>query len=131
MDSPILKIELQRTPMDCGIAVLAMLLGHSYEEVLMAAGACAPTLLTTGMYWKQLRTVAKKLGFTSKLTSKIDLEEDAGALNISSERWHNDHLVVLKQGLIVDTDGSLWDVDVFMSAYAATPGRLMTFEKIA
>lgn len=131
MDAPILKIELQHTAMDCAIAVLAMLLGSAYVEVLMIAAHVAPKVLTDGMSTREIRAIAKRMGFSAKRQRHIDLLNDTGALTVENDKWPADHLVVLREGLIVETDGTLWDTDMFMSAYKARPKHLLVFEKLA
>lgn len=130
MDAPILRVEIQRTMMDCSIAVLAMLLGRSYEEVLQTASRIIPNVLECGSTWPEMRKVAKKLGYTTKIKKgpRISLTDDVGALSVRAENWKSDHLVVLKEGLIVDTDGTIWDVDVFLSSHHARSLSLMVFE---
>ncbi len=132
MDAPILRVELQRTEMDCGIATLAMLTGESYEEVLVIAAQIAPTLLQSGMTWVQMKKVARKLGFGAKVKRKraIDLENDTGILCVNSPKWKADHVVVLREGLIIDTDGSLWEPTVFLSAHSAKVMSLLVLESL-
>jgi hypothetical protein len=131
MDTPILQVQLQRTPMDCGVAVLAMLLGKSYEGVLIVAGQIQPTLLITGMHWPDLVKVANQFGYRTKKirAGRIDLDIHVGALCVTCDTWTGDHLVVLKEGMIVDTDGSIWDADVFMSVHKARPTSLLVLDK--
>jgi ABC-type bacteriocin/lantibiotic exporter with double-glycine peptidase domain len=132
MDTPILQVQLQRTPMDCGVAVLAMLLGKSYEGVLVVAGSVQPFVLISGMYQKDMRKVARLFGFSTRVLKcpKIDLEEDTGALAVESPTWNDGlHMVVLKNGLIFDTDGSVWDQEVFRSVYQADLKYLLVFDK--
>jgi hypothetical protein len=114
--------------MDCAVACLAMVLGVSYEDVLMAF---THNVMREGVTIRQLRNAARRLGYRLQWTRRIgDLETGMGILCVKSPKWTGiDHLVVLKDGLIVDTDATIWDQDVFMSAYEATPTSLMTVEK--
>ena len=108
--------------MDCGVACLAMLLSVSYEDALLAMGRY------TGAYIREVKAAAKRLKKPLRFTRKFDLENDTGILAVKSEKWRTDHLVVLKDGLIVDTDGSIWDHDVFMSANVATGLSLLVYD---
>ena len=132
MDAPILKIEFQRTEMDCGVATLAMLTGQSYEKVLVVAAQVAPDLLDSGMTWKMMKQVAKRLGFRSRVRRKraIDIENDIGILCVSSPKWKADHVVVLREGLIIDTDGSLWEPTTFLSAHTAKILSLLVLDPV-
>lgn len=132
MDAPILRIELQRTEWDCGIATLAMLTAHTYEEVLIVAAQVAPGLLTAGMTWVQMKKVAKLLGFKASVKRKraIDIENDIGILCVNSPKWKADHVVVLREGLIIDTDGSLWEPQTFLSSQTAKVQSLLVLEPL-
>ena len=114
--TPFLSVVPQRTAMDCAVACLAMICGVSYEQALVASGS----VLDKGMATRKIQATARKLGRPLKFCRTVDLETDTGLLAVRSTKWRHDHLVVLKEGLIVDTDASLWDVDVFLSAYDAT-----------
>ena len=107
---------MQRHTMDCAVACLAMLAGVSYEEALLAA-RCDP--IRSGMETKQILATAKRLGMPLRFRRRFDLEADTGLLGVRSGKWPSDHLVVLKDGLVVDTDATIWDADVFLAAYAA------------
>ena len=119
---PFLKIQLQRHPMDCAVVCLAMLLGLEYEEVLMAF---RHNVMAEGATLKQLRTAATRLGHKIHEKPHFDMDTATGIIDVRSGQWHNDHLVVLKDGMIFDTDATVWEADVFLSAYAATPLRLL------
>jgi ABC-type bacteriocin/lantibiotic exporter with double-glycine peptidase domain len=115
--TPFLSVVPQRSRMDCGVACLAMLCGVSYERALLATRG---PVLDQGMRTRQIQATARRLGRALTFCRTVDLENDTGLLAVRSVQWPHDHLVVLKDGLIVDTDASLWDVDVFLSAYDAT-----------
>lgn len=122
--TPFLSVIPQRHTMDCAVACLAMLVGATYEAVLLAFGA----ELHNGTDTKRIKAAARHLGFKLRWTRRIDLETDTGLLAVRSTAWKHDHLVVLKEGLIVDTDMTIWETDVFLAAYAATPMSLLTLD---
>ena len=117
--TPFLSVIPQRHAMDCGVCCLAMLLGVSYETALIATRM--PSAMTTGMTTAQIKATAKRLGKPLKTKRTFDLDSDTGILCVrSATKWGGlEHVVVLKDGLIVDTDASLWDADVFLAAYDA------------
>lgn len=121
--TPFLQVIPQRHARDCAVACLAMLAGVSYEDALMAAKS---NVIRTGMETRQIRATAKRLGLALQMRRTFDLEADTGLLAVSSPQWPTDHLVVLKDGLIVDTDATIWDADVFLSAYSAKTLSLLT-----
>lgn len=69
-----------------------------------------------GASYGQIKSAAKRLGYTLIRSRKLEnLEERIGILMVGSDEWVHDHLVILKEGQIVDTDSSLWDWDVFLA----------------
>lgn len=116
MAEPFLRVEIQRHGMDCAVACLAMVTGASYGAALLAFG----DELLHGAQTRQIQAAARKLGQPLTLKRKVDLDIDSGLLAVRSPLWKADHLVVLREGVIVDTDGSIWfEPDVFLSAYRA------------
>lgn len=127
MHAPSLRIIVQRTTMDCSVACLAMLCGVEYEAALNAFhhNVCAK-----GSTIRQIQQASKRLGFPLYWTRKLgELDTQTGLLSVRSEKWKADHLVVLKEGQIVDTDATLWDQDVFLSAYKVKPLSILTFKE--
>lgn len=112
--------------MDCAVACLAMLLNLSYEEVLMCFDH---NVMAYGATVRQVQLVAKKLNRPLRWTKKFDLEVVTGILGVRSAKWKSDHLVILKEGQVIDTDATLWDVDVFMAAYEATATSVLIEEE--
>lgn len=86
-------------------------------------------VMREGATIRQVKAAARYLGTQLVWSRKLgDLDTETGILCVRSGKWPNDHLVVLKDGMIVDTDATIWDQDVFMSAYGATPISLMRVE---
>ena len=130
MDAPILKVIPQRHGADCGVACLAMLCGVSYENALVAVAQEQPNVCVKGVYLRELRGAARRLGFTLKSKRTIDLETDTGILNLSSRKWKMEHLVVLREGLIVETDGTLYEAETYFAHTQAKLGRLYVAEAL-
>jgi ABC-type bacteriocin/lantibiotic exporter with double-glycine peptidase domain len=122
--TPFLNVIPQRAQMDCAVACLAMLTGVTYEAALLAFGSeCA-----SGVETRAIKAAAKKLGRKLTWSRRFDLENDTGLLAVRSDKWQGDHVVVLKEGLIVDTDATVWETDVFLAAYDATAMSLLTLD---
>jgi hypothetical protein len=75
---------------------------------------------------RQVLAAAKRLGRPLRFCRTFDLETDTGILGVRSKKWPQEHLVVLKDGLVFDTDATVWDADVFLSAYDAKAISLLT-----
>jgi ABC-type bacteriocin/lantibiotic exporter with double-glycine peptidase domain len=123
--TPFLSIVVQRHKSDCSVACLAMLLGLSYEEVLVAF---RHNVIAKGATTRQILGAASRLGRPLRWTRKVDLEADTGLLALDSKKWPQQHLVVLKDELIVDSDATVWDADVYLAAYEAVPLSIIKAE---
>ncbi len=122
--TPFLQVVPQRHKTDCSCACLAMLLGVSYEEALLALAV--PHVLKRGVMMRQVITASKRLGQPLRFQRKFDLDTDTGILGVRSPKWPNDHLVVLWEGQIVDTDATMWNPDCFLKIYKAQAISLLT-----
>lgn len=118
MATPYIQIIEQRFKMDCGVASLAMLLGLDYDTVL---AAYRHNIVAKGATIRQMQAAARRLKRPIIWTRKIRLEEDEGLLCVRSPQWPHEHMVMLKEGLIFDTDGTVWETDVFFATYEAKP----------
>lgn len=96
---------------DCAIVALAMYLGVSYEDVLREVALVDKRNKgRSGLWTRQIKQVAKRLGFALTVKRKVDLDEDYGILLLS------DHVAVLRNGLILDTNGVVWDIHDYIAA---------------
>lgn len=105
-----------------------MLLGLTYENVLVAVAQDNPNVCAEGMYLRDFRRAAKRLGYRLTSRKTYDLETDTGLLRVDAKKWAQAHVVVLREGLIIDTDGTLFDADVYLAAKKAKPGYLLVAE---
>jgi ABC-type bacteriocin/lantibiotic exporter with double-glycine peptidase domain len=119
-----LQVVPQRHSSDCAIACLAMLVNVTYEAALLAFNSECKN----GAQVRAIKAAARRLGFKLRWSRKFDMDTDTGILSVRSARWASDHVVVLKEGLIVDTDASLWEVDCYLAAYEATAMSLLTLD---
>lgn len=120
--TPYLNVIPQRAALDCAVACVAMLCGVTYEAALLAFKR-EPI---HGVRTRDIHAAARRLGHPLRWSRVFDLENDTGLLSVRSTKWKTDHLVVLKEGLIVDTDATLWEADIYLAAYDARPMSLMT-----
>jgi ABC-type bacteriocin/lantibiotic exporter with double-glycine peptidase domain len=129
MELPIIKAIYQRYGMDCGVACLAMICGVTYETALVAVARKQPDVCAAGVWSKHLVAGADHLGFTLRKRQRFDLDADTGILNVSSPAWRNDHLVVLWEGRIIDTDAGFYMQDVYFSINNAKATALFVAER--
>ena len=122
------QVVPQRHSFDCAVACLAMLLNKDYETTLLAFNSLAP--LVHGVRVGDVKRAAAALGARLKFSRKWDLEEDTGILAVRSvTRWKTDHMVVLKEGLIIDTDATVWEAAIYLQAYEAKVLSILTKEE--
>lgn len=114
------RVVEQRGEGDCCIAVLAMLLGMSYEDVLAAASqTMGAKVHREGMWTHQILRTAKAIGSPLKKKKSWDLETDTGIVVL--ENTYASHVVVAWEGLLLDTSGTIWQPDVYLKHYEYTP----------
>lgn len=115
---PFVTMVPQRYKTDCGVSTLAMLCGVTYERAFLAIGETS--VMSSGVQLRRVRDAARKLGKRLVLRRKIDLENDTGILGVASSRWDFEHLVMLKEGTIIDAqDQTIWDVDTYLAVHEA------------
>ncbi len=126
---PIIRYVPQRHDGDCGVACLAMITGVNYEHALIAIGEAEPMVCTKGVWTHHMRAAASRLGFITRVRRKFDIETDFGILNVKFKSVSHEHLVVLWEGRIIDTDFGLYMADVYFSVMKARPTSLLVFDK--
>lgn len=123
---PLVSLVAQRHPGDCGVACLAMFLSVSYEDALIALGGEAPKVLRSGVLWSELKRAAAHFGVPMRLKRKWTLEDD-GILQVRFKKGY--HVVVLRRGLVFDTDNRVWDFATYSAAPPKAPfGPLLVRE---
>ncbi len=124
--TPFLQIVPQRHSSDCAVACLAMLLGVSYEAALLAMRK--PQAMTCGVKVRDILAAARRLKRPLRFRRKFDLETDTGIVGLRAAKWPSEHVAILKEGLIVDTDATIWETDCFLAAYDAKAISLLTLQ---
>jgi hypothetical protein len=116
MSAPLLKVVLTRHDWDCGVATLAMLTGVSYEEVLAAAARLAA--VERGLYLTEMRKIAEELDvpLVLKRKGRYNPQTATGILHVSDVKRAKYHVVILWEGYVIETDGSIWRVDTYLAA---------------
>lgn len=102
-----------------------MYLGESYENVLGAAVRTTKSARVhhRGMFTREMRQTAKRLGIALRIRRGFDLETDEGILTLM--HGVDEHAVLLKAGLIFDGDGTVWEPALYLAHYSYRPLSLM------
>lgn len=108
-----------------------MLLGVPYENALVAAAQVAPNVCMTGMWIKHMQAAARLLGYRLHRRRRFDIETDTGILvtNTKRPKHHPVHVVVLREDLVIETDGCIWESELYMQQHQATAGPLLVAER--
>jgi hypothetical protein len=128
VSQPLVSMIPQRHIADCGCATLAMLLGISYEDALLALGGEAPKILRGGVWLTQLQRAAAKLGSPLKIKRRWDAEFDEGIVQIRFKSGTGYHVVLLRAGLFFDTQFEVWHPDDYLRQRRAVTGPLLVRE---
>ena len=129
MKAPIVRVQVSRAPGDCAICALAMLLDVPYEDVLAAAVKTTggSRVHHGGMWTRDMKRTAKKLGVTLTLHRSFDLDQDEGVLSTEGGD-RSQHAVLLKSGLVFDGDCTVWKADEYLAAQGHRPLSLLVME---
>lgn len=122
---PVVQVQVQRAPGDCGIAALSTYLNLQYEDVLGAAvkQTRRARVHHSGMFTREITSTAKRLGVALRLRRSFDLETDEGVLTL--EKKGEAHAVFLKNGLVFDGDGTASEFDFYLSTSGYKPMSLL------
>ena len=117
---------------DCGIAALGTLLSQTYEDVV-AVAVRLEIPWKSGMWGSQMVKIALEFGATLKKRRKYDLEHVTGLvmvniLDFPAKTKRVDHVVVVWRGILIDSDGYVWEPDAFISHYQAKLGELLELQ---
>ena len=120
----LVRMVQQRHDADCTVAALAMLLSVSYEEALLVMND--PRVLSEGAYLTQIVTAADYFGVTlRKLTRwKVETHEGIARVNFKKDTTRP-HVVVVRRGLLFDTNNEVWTPDAYLAEQRATFGTLL------
>jgi len=110
---------------DCAVAAVAMLCGVTYGEAL-AAFPKPKSVMKIGAYLTEVRTAAKALGVTLRVSRRFDVDEDTGVLHVSGR---DEHVVLLWEGRIIDGNGECWlSASTYLGVYKYKPKTLLVPE---
>jgi hypothetical protein len=126
--TPLVSMVPQRHEADCGVAVLAMYLGISYEDALLAVGQDAPHVLRGGLWIKEMQRAGAALGVPLKVKRSWDVEDADGIAQMKLPGKFN-HFLLVRGGLLFNTNFTVWDAEDYYKARRAKPGVLLMRER--
>jgi hypothetical protein len=124
---PLVSMLPQRHATDCTTAVLAMYLGISYEEALLAITKEAPHILKRGAWFTEIQRAARRIGVRLALKRRWNADFDEGIVHVKFRSGSN-HVVLLRAGLFFETDFDVWVPADYLKAKKAKTGSLLVRE---
>lgn len=110
---------------DCATWALKLLTGRSYPEVRAEAERVDKVAGEQGLWWHQVKRMAKRLGVTLRSKRPVNIDEDAGLLSVRFPDGSY-HAVVLMQGpVILDADNTVWYADDYLAAKKVKPTSIL------
>jgi hypothetical protein len=106
-----------------------MLTGRSYPEVRAEAERVDKVAGEQGLWWHQVKRMAKRLGVKLRSKRPVNIDEDAGLLSVRFPDGSY-HAVVLMQGpVILDADNTVWYADDYIAAKQVKATSILIIEQ--
>jgi len=112
---------------DCGVWAIHTLTGVSYADVATAAQKVDKWGGERGLYLTQIARICELLGFSVHKRRRVDLEDDTGILSVWFNK-HEGHVAVLREGELIDADGTSWKVDDYIAAKKVRVSAILIVE---
>ena len=125
MGAPIMRVEPRRQSNDCAVWALSTYLGVPYDEVWQTVVRLDRSKGKNGLWTKTIRRVAEALGRPLKRLSAGKITEDSYGVLVISEKDEG-HAVVVRNGLIFDTDSTVWELPSWLEVRECQIEDLLT-----
>lgn len=113
---------------DCATWALKILTGRSYPEIRAQAEKVDKKAGEQGLWWHQVKRMAKALGVKLAAKRPVNIDEDAGLLSVKFKNGEY-HAVILMQGpVILDADNTVWYADDYLAAKGCKPTSILRIE---
>ena len=128
MGAPIMRIESRRQSNDCAAWALATYLGVPYEDVWTQVLKLDRSKGRNGLHTKTILRIADSLGRPLAKVRPASITEDSyGVITVTHPS--NGHAAVVRNGLVFDTDATVWDLPTWLEASGYLLDHLLTEEK--
>lgn len=127
MGAPIMRIESRRQSNDCAAWALATYLGLPYEDVWAHVVKLDRSKGRNGLHTKTILRIADALGRPLVKVRPAQINEDSyGVITVSHPK--HGHAAVVRNGLVFDTDSTVWDLPSWLEAVGYSIELLLTEE---
>lgn len=121
---PVVILCPSHTRYDCAVAALAMYVGCAYAEAALAYGDAR--ILRTGAWRTQIVAAAERLGVALVSRKTWDADHADGIAQVRLPRSRENHVALIRAGLLWDGDLTVWEPDEYVRARGGTWGWLLT-----
>lgn len=122
-----MRIESRRQSNDCAAWALATYLGVPYEDVWFQVLKLDRSKGRNGLHTRTILRIAESLGRPLRKVRATQLNEDSyGVITVSHPT--NSHAAVVRNGLVFDTDATVWDLPSWLEAVGYRIENLLTEE---
>lgn len=118
---PLTRMAVQEHADDCGIAALAMMLCLPMQRVRRGMEESGITHIGRGLSGKDLITIARACGRgVAAAARRYPTREVTAVVRVRwDDRPNRSHWVFLARGLVFETDGTVWDVESYITGKQA------------
>ena len=125
MGAPIMRVEPRRQSNDCAVWALNTYLGIPYDEVWQTVLKLDRSKGKNGLHTRTIRRVAEALGRPLQRLPPSKITEDSYGVLVISEK-DTGHAVVVRNGLVFDTDSTVWDLPSWLEVRKCLIEDLLT-----
>ena len=127
MGAPIMRVETRRQSNDCAVWALATYLGLPYADVWAKVLKLDRSKGRNGLHVKTIMRISEALGRPLRKVNAARINEDSyGVLTV--QHPENGHAAVVRNGLVFDTDATVWDLPTWLESVGYVPDTLLTEE---
>jgi len=127
MPEIVVAVAPRRRSNDCGVWAIHTLTGVPYADVAAAAQKADRWGGERGLYLSQIIHICELLGFKVRKRKRVDLEDDTGILSVWFSK-RDGHVVVLREGELIDADGTSWKADDYIAAKRVRVSAILLVE---
>lgn len=123
-----MRVESRRQSNDCATWALATYLGVAYEDVWAQVLKLDRSKGRNGLHTKTILRIAEALGRPLSKVGPGAINEDSyGVITVTHPQ--NCHAAVVRNGLVFDTDATVWDLPSWLEAVGYSIQYLLTEEQ--
>ncbi len=124
MGAPVMRWESSRQTFDCAVWSLSIYLGIPYDQVWQKVIQLDRSRAAKGLYSATIIRIGNELGHPLRKTKRVD--DDSYGIIIVDQKKGDSHAAVLRNGLVFDTDQTVWEMASWLLHFRFTVEHLLT-----